>query len=190
MVRKWSTGPISLSYTTPPGCLPRSGQLYEPLLVGSVPVYFGAPNAAAFAPARSFVDASSFDGPEALAAFLARLLTEPPLLAEYHAWRADANEVARLLEFAKVRDAPVPSAHKASNSRTPSFSATRMAVSQRPTHLEAAAGFDRTRRACMLPAWRPCVACRSMDSPSSRQRGSTTPSAPTWGTWSPTSTRA
>ena len=80
-----------------------SEQLYEPLLVGSVPVYFGAPNAADFAPQNSFINATQFDGPVALGAHLVRLLKEPSLLAKYHAWRADTDEVNRFLVFAKVR---------------------------------------------------------------------------------------
>lgn len=79
-----------------------SEQLYEPLLVGSIPVYFGALNAADFAPQNSFINATEFDGPAALGAYLARLLKEPSLLATYHAWRTDIEEVNRFLVFAKV----------------------------------------------------------------------------------------
>jgi hypothetical protein len=70
--------------------------------VGSVPVYFGAPNAADFAPRNSFINATEFNGPAALGAYLTRLLKEPSLFAKYHAWRTDTDEVNRLLMFAKV----------------------------------------------------------------------------------------
>eukprot|EP00854_Cymbomonas_tetramitiformis_P009257 gene9257-10966_t len=71
-------------------------KLYEPLLAGSVPVYWGAPNAAALAPAGSFVDARAVGGPKQLAEHLHALLANPAELEALHAWRSDADEMARV----------------------------------------------------------------------------------------------
>ncbi|HEY1778563.1 MAG TPA: glycosyltransferase family 10 [Solirubrobacteraceae bacterium] len=51
-----------------------SDKLFDVWVAGSVPVYLGATNVAEFAPARnSYIDASSFDSPAELAAYLNHL---------------------------------------------------------------------------------------------------------------------
>src|SRR5690606_26281037 len=52
-------------------------KLYDPLWAGTVPVYFGAPNVADFAPRHSYIDATNFSGPRELAAYLRHLLETP-----------------------------------------------------------------------------------------------------------------
>ncbi len=63
-------------------------KFYIPLLAGSVPVYLGAPNAAAFAPdPLSFISVRDFAGPAELAAQLEALGSDPEAYAALHAWR-------------------------------------------------------------------------------------------------------
>jgi alpha-1,3-fucosyltransferase 10 len=61
-------------------------KFFDPLLVGSVPVYRGAPNVVDFAPGdRCYVDAAAFAGPQELARFLAAMTDEE--YHQYHEWR-------------------------------------------------------------------------------------------------------
>ena len=61
-------------------------KFFQPLMVGSVPIYRGAPNVAQFAPApHSYIDATDFSGPAALAEFLSEM-TDAEYLS-YHSWR-------------------------------------------------------------------------------------------------------
>jgi hypothetical protein len=62
-------------------------KLFEPLLLGAVPVYRGAPNVAEFAPPHSFIDANAFPSPKALAAYLNHLSVTPDEYARFHEWR-------------------------------------------------------------------------------------------------------
>jgi hypothetical protein len=65
-------------------------KFYDPLLVGSVPVYLGAPNVAEHAPAAgSYVDVTGFDGPAALAQHLLRVAADEDEYASYLAWRSE-----------------------------------------------------------------------------------------------------
>ncbi len=63
-------------------------KFFEPLLVGSVPVYLGAPNIDDFAPGeKAFVDVREFSGPAALAEYLKFLAENPDQYGEYLAWK-------------------------------------------------------------------------------------------------------
>ncbi len=63
-------------------------KFFDPLTVGSVPVYRGAPEAADFAPAAgSYIDARDFSGPAELGDYLAELDHDDEAYARYHAWR-------------------------------------------------------------------------------------------------------
>ena len=62
-------------------------KLYDPLWAGSVPIYLGAPNAADFAPAGSFIDVSDFRDARELASYLKHLLETPAEYQAYHEWR-------------------------------------------------------------------------------------------------------
>lgn len=61
-------------------------KFFDPLTVGSVPVYLGAPNVDDFAPAHHcYIDAADFSGPEALARRLTGLTDEA--YEEYLVWK-------------------------------------------------------------------------------------------------------
>jgi hypothetical protein len=64
-------------------------KFYDPLVVGSVPVYLGAPNVRDFAPGEQcYIDARDHDGPRALAAYLTSLLNDRAAYAEWLAWKS------------------------------------------------------------------------------------------------------
>jgi hypothetical protein len=63
-------------------------KFFDPLIVGSVPVYLGAPNMAEFAPGeRCYIDASKFESPRALAEYLLHLDANDAAYREYLAWK-------------------------------------------------------------------------------------------------------
>jgi len=63
-------------------------KFFRALVSGSVPVYRGAPNVPAFAPAeRCFINASVFAGPVELAAYLNWLNEHDEAYREYLAWK-------------------------------------------------------------------------------------------------------
>lgn len=63
-------------------------KFFDPLLVGSVPVYLGAPNVNEFAPGNhAFIDVNELKGPAHLADYLRFLSTHPEQYAEYLAWK-------------------------------------------------------------------------------------------------------
>ena len=67
-----------------------SEKVYDALLAGCVPVYYGAPNVADYVPhPDAIVDVAAFESPAAVAAELQRLAADPAALAAKHAWRAD-----------------------------------------------------------------------------------------------------
>ena len=66
-------------------------KLYEPLEVGSVPVYFGAPNVNDFLPSPSaIINVREFPSAEALAKHLLSLLADPAEYARHLMWKRDA----------------------------------------------------------------------------------------------------
>lgn len=65
-------------------------KFFDALLAGTVPVYRGAPDVAALAPAPdSYVDARAFGDPAALAAHLNALASDPAAYAALHRWRRE-----------------------------------------------------------------------------------------------------
>ena len=63
-------------------------KFFDPLLAGTVPVYRGAGNAAAFAPGdNAFIDASKFAEPRELAKFLTELDRDEDAYRQYFKWR-------------------------------------------------------------------------------------------------------
>lgn len=63
-------------------------KFFDPLLVGSVPVYLGAPNVADFAPGRDcYIDVSDYAGPAKLAEHLVGLAADPERYARHLEWR-------------------------------------------------------------------------------------------------------
>ena len=64
-------------------------KFFDPLIAGSVPVYLGAPNVDEFAPGDNcYIDASRFENPRALAAFLVALAKDEPAYARYLEWKS------------------------------------------------------------------------------------------------------
>lgn len=63
-------------------------KFYDPLLAGTVPVYLGAPNIAAFAPGEtSFLDVMNFENPKALAAFINACYKDDTLYNSFFEWK-------------------------------------------------------------------------------------------------------
>jgi hypothetical protein len=64
-------------------------KFFDPLCVGSVPVYLGAPNIDEFAPAdHCFIDAASYDSPRALADHLIALAADADAYGRYLRWKS------------------------------------------------------------------------------------------------------
>lgn len=82
-------------------------KLFEPLLLGTVPVYLGAPNVAEFAPDHSYVDASAFPSAKALAEYLNHLSADPAAYAAYHRWRSEPLPGRLLDRLRRIQQAPV-----------------------------------------------------------------------------------
>ena len=80
---------------------PPPHQFYWALLRGQVPVVYGAPDIARFAPSpSSYIDASTFPTAALLAEYLKKVGSDESLYATYHAWRtrlsfADYGDVLR-----------------------------------------------------------------------------------------------
>jgi glycosyl transferase family 10 (putative fucosyltransferase) len=63
-------------------------KLYDPLVMGSVPVYLGAPNVERFAPATGcFIDVRDFSGPQDLAEYMLELDRDDQAYQRYFAWK-------------------------------------------------------------------------------------------------------
>ena len=63
-------------------------KFYDPLIVGSIPVYLGAPNIEEFSPGeKCFINVSDFDGPESLSRFLLDLSRDQARYSDYFEWK-------------------------------------------------------------------------------------------------------
>lgn len=63
-------------------------KFFDPLIVGSVPVYLGAPNVAELAPGEHcYIDAAEFPDPRGLAEYLLALDADPVRYQEYLNWK-------------------------------------------------------------------------------------------------------
>lgn len=81
-----------------------SDKFFDALIAGTVPVYRGAPNVAAFAPAaRCYVDAAGFAGAAELAAYLNWLDQHDDAYREYLAWKATGLSPAFLAQLDALR---------------------------------------------------------------------------------------
>ncbi|GKY94676.1 hypothetical protein MPSEU_000433000 [Mayamaea pseudoterrestris] len=63
-------------------------KLWGPLVAGTVPVYFGAPNVKDHAPNRSMIAVSDFFSVADLAAYLSKVANDKALYESYQAWRS------------------------------------------------------------------------------------------------------
>jgi Glycosyltransferase family 10 (fucosyltransferase) C-term/Fucosyltransferase, N-terminal len=89
---------ISVDYVTE--------KLYEPLRVGSVPVYLGAPNVAEHVPAADcYIDVRDFAGPAELARHLTDLVADEQRYAQLLEWRKRPLD-SRFLEHAREQRIP------------------------------------------------------------------------------------
>jgi hypothetical protein len=78
------------------------------LIAGSVPVYRGAPNVGAFAPAaHSFIDAADFAGPVELAAYLNWLNENSEAYERYLSWKRTGLSPGFQALVASLRDPPL-----------------------------------------------------------------------------------
>jgi hypothetical protein len=65
-----------------------SEKFFDPLMVGTVPVYLGAPNVEQFAPGdHCFINTADFSGPTELANYLRYLQDHPAEYDAYLAWK-------------------------------------------------------------------------------------------------------
>jgi hypothetical protein len=63
-------------------------KLFQPLLVGTVPIYMGAPNVGDFVPDPGcYIDAEAHGGPKGLAEYLTHLMQSPAEYDAFLAWR-------------------------------------------------------------------------------------------------------
>lgn len=54
---------------------------------GTVPIYYGAPDIANFAPPESYIDARNFTSAESLAEFVEAVHKDPVKYMQFHAWK-------------------------------------------------------------------------------------------------------
>ncbi|MGA7671720.1 MAG: glycosyltransferase family 10 [Nitrolancea sp.] len=80
-------------------------KFFEPLMVGSVPVYLGAPNVADFAPSsHCYIDVHDFAGPEELSERLQQLAGDDDAYNRYLDWKTEPfrTEFLELVERLRV----------------------------------------------------------------------------------------
>ncbi|CAI5982310.1 unnamed protein product, partial [Closterium sp. NIES-64] len=76
---------LAIENTRAPGYV--TEKFFYPLEAGTVPIYIGAPDIAAFAPPDSYIDASGLS-PAELGAMVKRIAADPLEYMGYHAWRS------------------------------------------------------------------------------------------------------
>jgi len=83
-------------------------KFYDPLLVGSVPVYLGAPNIEDFAPGDNcFVDVRQFEDPQALADFIKACYDDEQLYAQFFEWKNQPLRQSFLDKIEKQKEHPL-----------------------------------------------------------------------------------
>jgi hypothetical protein len=82
-------------------------KFFDPLIVGSVPVYMGAPNVSEFAPApNSFIDVRDFAGPRDVADHLIALQRDAERYATYLSWKREGLSNPACLDKLSWVDTP------------------------------------------------------------------------------------
>mmetsp|Transcript_15322 Transcript_15322/g.27895 ORF Transcript_15322/g.27895 Transcript_15322/m.27895 type:complete len:369 (-) Transcript_15322:359-1465(-) len=78
-------------------------KLVDPLRLGTLPIYLGAPNVNRLFPEKSFINADDFATHNDLADYIEFLITNKEEYYQYHAWRENdiSTEVQEIWEFAK-----------------------------------------------------------------------------------------
>jgi hypothetical protein len=79
---------LSLENAREPGYI--TEKLWQAYRIGSLPIYYGAPDATLYTPPNSFVDVTSFPTVGALAQHLNYLRSNRTAYLEYFAWKHDA----------------------------------------------------------------------------------------------------
>jgi Glycosyltransferase family 10 (fucosyltransferase) C-term/Fucosyltransferase, N-terminal len=83
-------------------------KFFDPLIAGSVPVYLGAPNVAAFAPGeRCYVDVADFAGPKRLAEYLVSLGQDAASYQTYLRWKHEPLRTGFLAMIERQRQRPL-----------------------------------------------------------------------------------
>ncbi len=80
-------------------------KFYDPLIMGSVPVYLGAPNVSDFAPGENcFINTSEWESPESLARYLIELSRDDARYMSYFEWKNKPFQpkFSRMLEIRKT----------------------------------------------------------------------------------------
>jgi Glycosyltransferase family 10 (fucosyltransferase) C-term/Fucosyltransferase, N-terminal len=81
-------------------------KFFEPLLVGSVPIYLGASNVSAFAPAtNAFIDTARFIGPAELAVHLGGFMQDETAYNSFFSWK-DQPFSETFLRLLSLEEAP------------------------------------------------------------------------------------
>ena len=82
-------------------------KLYDPLLAGAVPIYFGAPNVDDYLPGDNcIIRADRFESPKALAQYIERCYTDRKEYMKYHQWRSLPWKTTFLNKVAIQDDSP------------------------------------------------------------------------------------
>ena len=82
-------------------------KFFDPLLVGAVPIYFGALNIEEFAPGDNcYVDVRKFDSPEKLAVHLKACCDDKALYEQYQRWRKQPLRTSFLEKIADLQIHP------------------------------------------------------------------------------------
>lgn len=77
-------------------------RVYHALEAGTLPIYFGAPNADLMLPERSVIFAADFPNPKDLADYLKRLESDQALYDSYHEWRKQPKLHPNLMRVLNV----------------------------------------------------------------------------------------
>ena len=84
-----------------------TGKFFDPLLAGSVPIYFGAPNISDFAPGDNcFVDVRQFENPRSLAHFINTSYDDAQLYATFFEWKSRPLRPSFLRKTAMQKEHP------------------------------------------------------------------------------------
>ncbi len=83
-------------------------KVFDALIAGSVPLYFGAPNVEEFLPGnRCIINAADFAGPRELADYLRHLDADDAEYQQYLAWRAQPFRSSFLAKCESLRETPL-----------------------------------------------------------------------------------
>ena len=88
-----------------------SEKLFDTLLLPLIPVYYGDPTVPNITKTPSFIKASDFLNPHALAKHLLYLDSHPAEYAKYHAWRTDVHSFTESY-LNEVKNLPGPTERK------------------------------------------------------------------------------